>query len=197
MSVPAKELRKIALEMMVEIGNPAHRTNKGQQWLVKIADGKTALLKTAGKGGLLVTTRSSDNDAEIIGFDVKVSHVMAIVCNLDQPNDVSLYLIPKNTVEEAYRQNYKEWQEHKSGRASTTWVLKFNKTHASYYGHNMAEEWEKYLVCEKPLHTVTNALSHPPASKIQTASAVLDRAKKDIADAYGVPPHKVRISVDF
>jgi hypothetical protein len=67
-------------------------------------------------------------------------------------------------------------------------VLHFGKNpNAKFYGFNMAEEWKTYLVGRSPvLERVED-----------TPKLVLDRAKKDIAAAYGVSIRQVRISVDL
>ena len=187
MTTSKEQVRNKILETMAKSGNPAKRTNKGIQWIVEMQDGKRAILKTAAKGNLLVKTRSKSNDSEIIGFDADVSHILADVC-LPEGKEILVYLIPKDVVEQAYRRNNREWAEEKPGRASETWVLHFGKNpNAKFYGFNMAEEWKTYLVGRSPvLERVED-----------TPKLVLDRAKKDIAAAYGVSIRQVRISVDL
>lgn len=132
----------------------------------------------------MVKTRSTANDAEIVGFNSGVSHILAAV-RLPGEDIVTAYLIPQDVVEAAYRRNNLEWTE-ATGGASDTWVLKFCKTRASYYGGNMAEEWAQYVVGSMSLVEIDNS-----------PKAVLDRARCDIAAAYGVETEQVRISVDL
>ncbi len=185
MDYTSKDLREAAFRIMETAGNPAKRFNKGQQWLVEMADGTTANLKTAGKGGLMIKTLSTDNDAEIIGSNAGVSHVLASV-RLPGDETVTAYLIPRDVFYAAYRRNNCEWSEQKPGRVSTTWVLRFNETKNSYYGDNMAEEWEQYRIGSTSLAEIDN-----------TPKAVLERARGEIADAYGVETEQVKISVDL
>ena len=186
MTYSSDELRQAAFQIMESAGNPAIRTNTGQQWLVELADGKSAILKTASKGGLMVRTTSEDNDSDIVGFNAtEVTHILAIVC-LPGGNTVTAYVIPIEVVEAAYRRNNKEWMEQKAGRASMTWVLHFDRKHPSFYGDNMAEEWAKYSVGTLSMDANANS-----------PKAVLQRARKDIAKAYGVTSDQVKISVDL
>ena len=99
---------------------------------------------------------------------------------------VTAYLIPLDVVETAYRRNYREWREQAPGRASTTWVLRFNGTKVDYYGDNMAKEWKQYRIGSASLAKIDN-----------TPKAVLERARGEIADAYGVETEQVKISVDL
>ncbi len=185
MDYKSKDIREAAFRIMEIAGNPAKRFNKGQQILIEMADGTKANLKTAGKGGLMVKARSTNNDAEIIGFNAGVSHILAAVC-LPGEDYVTAYLIPQDVVEEAYRRNNREWSERKPGRASDTWVLRFNETKGNYYGDNMAEEWKQYRIGSTSLEEIDN-----------TPKAVLERARGEIADAYGVEAEQVKISVDL
>jgi hypothetical protein len=184
MDYTSQDIRDAAFRIMEAVGNPAKRTSTGQQWLVEMKDGITASLKTAGKGGLMVKTRSKSNDAEIIGFDAGVSHILAAVC-LPGENVVTAYLIPQAIVEAAYRQNNREWSE-QTGGASDTWVLKFGNTRATYFGGNMAEVWGQYRIGSTSLDDID-----------KTPKAVLERARSEIANAYGVETEQVRISVDL
>lgn len=185
MEYTSENIREAAFRIMKAVGNRAKRISTGQQWLVKMEDGTTANLKTARKGGLMVKTRSSDNDAEIIGFDADVSHILAAVC-LPNEDEVTAYLIPMDVVEAAYRRNNHEWREITKRGASTTWVLKFNATKNTYYGDNMAEEWKQYRIGSTLLSEIDN-----------TPKAVLERARSEIAEAYGVEANQVRIAVDL
>jgi hypothetical protein len=185
MDFTSSDLREAALRIMDTAGNPATRFNKGQQFLIKMTDGTTANLKTAAKGGLMVKTRSTDNHAEIIGFNAGVSHILAAVL-LPGEDIVTAYLIPLEVVEEAYRRNNREWSAQAPDRASTTWVLKFNETKNNYYGVNMAEEWDQYRIGSTSLAEIDH-----------TPKAVLERARGQIAHAYGVETDQVKISVDL
>ena len=73
-----------------------------------------------------------------------------------------------------------------TGRASSTWVLRFNETKGDYYGDNMAEEWKQYRIGSTSFAEIDN-----------TPKAVLERARGEIADAYGVEAEQVKISVDL
>jgi hypothetical protein len=181
----SENLREAAFRIMAEAGNPAKRTNTGQQILVAMADGTTANLKTAAKGGLMVKTMTPANDAEIVGFNANVSHILAAVC-LPGEDTVTAYLVPLDVVEAAYRRNNREWTEQSPGRSSTTWVLKFNKAKGDYFGNNMAAEWDEYRVGTTSLAKADNA-----------PKTVLERARSEIAEAYGVETGQVRISVDL
>ena len=185
MDYSRENLIEAAFKIMEAAGNPAKRTNKGQQWLVEFADGKTANLKTAGKGGLMVKTLSPDTDAEIVGFDAGVSHILASVC-LPGEETITAYLIPLDVVEAAYRRNNLEWRQKTKRGKSMTWVLKFNETKNDYYGDNMAEEWKKYRIGDTSLTVADNS-----------PKSVLERARGEIAMAYGVETKQVKISVDL
>ena len=180
-----EQLIEAAFQIMEAAGNPVKRINKGQQWLIRMADGKTANLKTAGKGGLMVKTLSPENDAEIVGFDADVSHILASVC-LPGDEIITAYLIPLDVVEAAYRRNNLERSQKTKRAKTTTWVLKFNETKAIHYGDNMAQEWEQYRVGETSLAVEDNS-----------PKAVLERARGEIAEAYGVEATQVKISVDL
>ena len=185
MTYSSEDLREAAFRIMEAAGNPARRSNKGQQILVEMADGTTANLKTAAKGGLMVKTTSTANDADIVGFGADVSHILASVL-LPGEDTVTAYLIPIGVVEAAYRRNNKEWSEQMQGRASDTWVLKFNKAKGDYFGNNMSEVWKQYRVGSISLAAIDN-----------TPKAVLERARGEIANAYGVESTQVKISVDL
>lgn len=187
-----KRLIAAAYQIMEAAGNPAERMNTGIQHLVRMRDGTTANLKTAGKGGLMVKTRSADNDSDIIGFDAGVTHILAAVCLPNQAT-VTAYLIPIEVVEAAYRRNNKEWSE-ETGGSSTTWVLKFRNTRFSYYGGNMAKEWADYAIGSIDLED--DGANHQQESDM-SPKAVLERARSEIAEAYGVNSDQVRISVDL
>jgi hypothetical protein len=184
MNYTSHDIRDAAFRIMETVGNPAKRTSTGQQWLVEMKNGATASLKTAGKGGMMVKTRSKSNDAEIIGFDAGVSHILAAVC-LPGENMVTAYMIPLEVVEAAFRRNNREWSE-QTGGASDTWVLKFGNTRTTYFGGNMAGVWKQYRIGSTSLAETEN-----------TPKAVLERARNDIANAYGVETEQVRISVDL
>ena len=180
--------RDAAFKIMKAVGNPATRTNTGQQWLVRLADGTTANLKTAGKGGMMVKTKSLANDAEIVGFKADVSHILAAV-RLPGEDSITAYLIPIDVVERAYRRNYFEWCAQKPGRATDTWVLRFHDSKGDIYGDNMAEEWAEYRI---------GSISMKEDEQTNSGlKAVLERARNEIAAAYGVETKQVRISVDL
>ncbi len=187
MTYRSEDIRDAAFKIMEASGNPAIRYSKGQQWLVRLADGTKANLKTAGKGGLMVKTRSTANDAEIVGFNADVSHILAAV-RLRDEDVVNAYLIPMDVVERAYRRNNYEWCAQKPGRATDTWVLGFYDRKRKIYGDNMAKEWAEY-------HIGSTSLTEE--KKVAGPKAVLEQAREDIAAAYGVEPVQVRISVDL
>jgi hypothetical protein len=183
----SEDIREAAFKIMEAVGNPAKRYSRGQQWLVRLADGTKANLKTAGKGGLMVKTRSTTNDAEIVGFNADVSHILAAV-RLRDEDIVTAYLIPMDVVERAYRRNNYEWCAQKPGRATDTWVLRFYDRKRKIYGDNMAFEWAEYRIGSVSL-TEDNEPTGP--------KSVLEHARNDIAVAYGVEPEQVKISVDL
>ena len=179
-----KDLLKAVHNIMEDVDNPATRTNKGQKYLVELKDGTQAIVKTAGKGGLMASTRSKDIDAGLIGYEDDVSHVLAIVC---LPNDTiaKAYLIPMNIVIAAFRRDYAKWLEAHPGSGSDTWVLKFNEMKADHYS-NMSEEWNEYFIgCTSMVETG------------DSPKAVTARARADIANAYNVDIEQVHISVDL
>jgi len=183
------DVRNSAIKIMADVGNPATRVGRGQRWVVKLADGKQALVKTAGKGGLMSKAASSDPDSKMSGFGDDVSHVL---CAVGNPEDgtVTAYLIPIDVVEEAFRRCYREWLKTHPNSNNTTWVIHFPKRGLDYYGDGMAEEWSQYRVGTAALiESRTVAKSEP--------RAILDAARADIAEAYGVEPDQVTISVNL
>lgn len=144
MNVTSGQAHAAVFEIFEKLRNPLTLV-KERPRIVHAADGTRALLKTAATGAMIVTTRSTANDAPVVGFDADVTHVLAGV-SLPGKRIVTAYLVPLKVVEEAYRRNNREWMALGDRKPTTTWVLRFKFRCDRHYGHAMDIKWAEYVM---------------------------------------------------
>jgi hypothetical protein len=189
MTYDTQTIRDAAFSIMENLDNPASRTSSGQQWLVELKDGTKANLKTAAKGTLMVKTKAPENDADIVGFNADVSHILAAV-SLPGETTVTAYLIPLKVVESAFRRNNMEWCA-KGRKQGTTWALHFEHVEKDYFGWDMATVWSEYAVGSIELPAADKVF----ADKDLNRSLTIAEAKKGLSLTFGVDEGAIEITI--
>jgi hypothetical protein len=157
----ATERKRAILSMMPG----AERIGNGQRWVIRLGDGRLAMLKTSLNDNIMVKTDIPDpEEADISGFADDVGYVLAVTGEIGQ---LSSYLVPLDVVELEFRQQQRRWMdEAPESRSNTTWSLPNLSSRFSSY---------KYDIELQPIAP--------------------EEAKRRLAVYFGTTPEKINISV--
>lgn len=100
----------------------ADRIGNGQRWVVQLADGKRAMLKTSLNDNIMVKTDMPTPESAVLsGFTDDVDHVLAVTGPIGA---LAAYLIPMKIVENEFRTQQRRWMDKDpENRGNTTWSL--------------------------------------------------------------------------
>jgi len=143
----------------------ASRIGNGQRWVVQLADGKRAMLKTSLNDNIMVKTDvPAPENAVISGFADDVDYVLAVTGPI---GGLSAYLVPLAVVEREFRTRQRNWMnEAPDSRSNTTWSLP-----------NLGSLFAGYKY------------------DIELRGITPDEAKRRLAVHFGTTPDKINISV--
>jgi hypothetical protein len=160
-SYTANERKRAILSMLPG----AIRIGTGQRWVIKLSDGKVAMLKTSQNDNIMVKTDvPSPEDAVLIGFKDDVDFVLAVT---GQIGALSAYLVPVAVAENEFRNEQRKWlDKDPNHRATTTWSLL-----------NLSSRFAQY------------------AYDIELRAITPSEAKRRLAVHFGTTPDKINISV--
>lgn len=143
----------------------ATRIGNGQRWVIQLADGKRAMLKTSLNDNIMVKTDVPTPETAVIsGFTDDVDHVLAVTGAI---GSLSAYLIPKEIVEDEFRTQQRKWMDaDPENRSNTTWSLS-----------NLGTRFAKFNY------------------DIELQAITPDEAKRRLAVHFETTPDKINISV--
>lgn len=143
----------------------ATRIGNGQRWVIELADGKKAMLKTSLNDNIMVKTDvPTPEDAVLSGFTNDVDHVLAVTGPI---GDLQAYLIPVKIVENEFRTQQRTWMDaDPANRSNTTWSLS-----------NLGGRFAKYKY------------------DIELRGITPDEAKRRLAVHFRTTPDKINIAV--
>lgn len=143
----------------------ATRLGNGQRWVIQLADGKRAMLKTSLNDNIMVRTDVPNPESAVIsGFSDDVDHVLAVTGAI---GSLSAYLVPIGIVEDEFRTHQRKWMdEDPENRSNTTWSLSGLGTRFEAYRYD-----------------------------IELQAITPDEAKRRLAVHFQTTPDKINISV--
>lgn len=143
----------------------AIRIGNGQRWVIQLADGKRAMLKTSLNDNIMVKTDvPTPENAVLSGFTDDVDHVLAVTGAI---GDLTAYLIPVEIVEKEFRTQQRKWMDlDPQNRSNTTWSLS-----------NLGSRFSEYKY------------------DIELKGITPDEAKRRLAVHFRTTPDKINIAV--
>lgn len=188
------DMVRAALDLMRQAGKPLERApSKGTAMVYRTPRGETVRLRTCNDHILLVVGDSSAEDARlnIEGTDLLLV-AMPAMPRTDGP--IVAYLIPTEEAVAEARRTHSAWlaSDPNTRGDNRTWNLWFDDENPKAGGY--AKKWER--------HKLTGSAStapppSPPVGDGVKPRQVMDDCRAKIADAFGVRPDAVKISIDF
>jgi len=160
--------------------------NRNNQYSALLPDGRRAVIKTGNNGSIMQRTRGTDVGAEYIG----VADVETVLIAIRARGETTprIYEVPGDV----YRQRMTEAHNAVQKKIEPTdlRVLRFDGK--GYQEQQVTQEWANYLfeeeMADSPTGDATDASSGP--------GRVLSDAKAMVANAFGVTPDQVSITVN-
>ena len=197
--VPNEVLLECGLDLMKQNGKPLTKMQtKGRAMIYAMPDKLTVRIRTCNDHLLVVL---ADRDAEDAKLNVEGTDFILIVMPTTPRSHgpVAGFLVPSEIVAEAARSTHREWR---AGNPNTkgenrTWNLWFSDN-GPHKASGFARKWSAYLLNGR---VSTQSPSGANLQEQQTAPAKLGEiiaiAKSQIAEAAGVTPNAVHISIDL
>ena len=209
MKIPNQHLVKAAETVMSENGMALERLPaKGRAMLYRMQDGKSVRLRTSNDHVLVVVADSPDVDApvNVEGTDM----LLAVMPEIERsPSRVVAFLVPSDIAARDAREGYREWLKNgpRTKGSNNTRTIWFDED-LSQASHGFMARWKQYQLNSDV--RVDGELSIPEFPKSPTPSVpnasgetrpklrdIVEDAKQKIADAAGVQPEDVHISIDM
>jgi hypothetical protein len=182
-------------------GKPLQGPVSSRAMLYRTSSGESVRVRTCNDHLLVVLAKTPDRGARL---NVEGTNLVLIVMPLERrtPGPVMAFLVPAEEVAEAARSSHQAWL---AGRPNTkgdnrTWNLLFNED-LSRPHTGFAKRWAKYRLpgrastlsgsSQAPLFASSNA----HAGETLRLGDVIARARQQVADAAGVSPENVQITV--
>ena len=199
--VPNQELLAAGLELMKLAGKPLQGPVSSRAMLYRTSSGESVRVRTCNDHLLVVLAKTADLNARL---NVEGTDHVLIVMPLKRrtPGPVMAFLVPAEVVTEAARSSHQAWLD---GRPNTkgdnrTWNLLFNED-LSRPHTGFANRWAKYRLpgTASTLTGSSRAAGPQSATLFPTETLrlgdVIARARQQVADAAGVSPENVQITV--
>lgn len=193
--IPSDALVKAGLDLLIQTGRPLTKLpSRGRAMIYGMTDGRTVRLRTCNDPVLVIVADSDTDDAKLSveGTDF----VYIVMPELPRtPGPVVGYLVPTNVVVDAARSTHKRWRESNPNTSGNnrTWNLWFGADGPAK-ANNYAEVWRTYRV--EAAAAVPPATS-PVAEPGQKLADVIASARQKIADAAGIAPEQVKITIEI
>ena len=182
--------------MMRHASKPLERAqSKGPAMIYRTPTGETVRLRTCNDHILIVVGDSPAEDARlnIEGTDL----LLVVMPERPRTNGPAVvYLIPTEEAVKEARRTHSEWLKSSPNTRgqNNTWNLWFDDGNAVAGGY--ARKWAKY----KLPGTASTIAPEPPSSPAGDGAKprqVMDDCRNKVAEAFGVRPDQVKISIDF
>jgi hypothetical protein len=191
--IPNEVLLEAALTLMKQEGQPLERVRTNTRSMqYALPNGETVRVRTCNDPVLVVVADSPNKGAalNIEGTD----HLLIVMPEIPRTaGSVVAYLVPTNVAVEAVRSARADWlaSNPNTKGENRTWNIWFNDAPKS---GGFAETWAKYR-----LHGSASTLrsTRSPGSTGGTLGDVIAAAKRQIANAAGVPLDAVKITVEL
>ena len=199
--VPSDDLLRAGLDLMAQYGKPLQRIKaSGRSMIYETPDRRTVRVRTSNDHLLIVLADSTDPDKARVNIEGTDQVLIVMPQRQRTPGPVIGYLIPTDVVAEAAKSAYKEWlaTNPNTKGENRTWNLWFDD-HGPACSNNFAEKWRQYRL--PGIASVNGSDSEPefvakgsgPSMKL---SDVIASAKRQIADAAGVPVEQVKVNIE-
>jgi hypothetical protein len=206
--VPNQDLLTSGLALMSQAGRPLTKVQTQTRAMIyELETGDKVRVRTCNDHILVVLADSADADAKL---NIEGTEYLLIVMPLKErtPGPVIAYFLPTNVAVESARSSHVEWLASNPATSGNnrTWNLWFDDEPTPWRG--FAAKWRQYRV-NGSASTATVDPTPAPASANTGAPApyrtqvarslgdVIAEARKQIADAAGVPIDAVKISVNL
>lgn len=190
------DLVRAGLDLMRQGGKPLERApSKGTAMIYRTPDGKTVRLRTCNDHILIVVGDSPDEDAKLNIEDTDL--LLVVMPERPRTNGPAVaYLIPTEVAVAEARRTHSDWlatNPNTKGK-NNTWNLWFDDDNPKAGGY--ARTWAKYKL-PGSASTVPPEPPSMPAGDGAKPRQVMDDCRIKIAEAFGVRPDAVKISIDF
>lgn len=192
-------LLKAGLQLMRQAGKNLEKLpSQGRSMLYELENGASVRVRTCNDHVLIAVADKPTKNAKL---NIEGTDWLLIVMPVEPRThgDVRAYLVPTKEAVEAVREAHHSWLATNPNTKgdNTTWNLWFG-ARGKRQSNNFAEKWADYLL---PGTVSTDELvegSSPPISSAAVdVKSVVRAAQLRIAEAAGVAPESVKISVDF
>lgn len=198
--VPNQELLAAGLELMKLAGKPLQGPVSSRAMLYRTSSGESVRVRTCNDHLLVVLAKTADRNARL---NVDGTDLVLIVMPLERrtPGPVMGFLVPSVEVAEAARSSHQAWLASRPNTKgeNRTWNLIFNedigRPHAGF-----AKRWAKYRLPGTASTLSEGSRAAPALAGVHPAGTlrlgdVIARARQQVADAAGVSPENVQITV--
>lgn len=194
--VPNESLLNAALSLMLADGKSLERVQTGTRSMrYRLANGETVRVRTSNDHVLVVLADSPDPGASlnIEGTD----YLLVVMPEVPrQGGGVIAYFIPTAIAVQEVRRSHSDWLASKPATKGNnrTWNIWFDDGQNPWSG--FAVKWAKYRVGGQASVQGGAFVSRTTsANDVRSLGAVIAQARRDIANAAGVPIEAVKISV--
>ncbi|MBO6946394.1 MAG: hypothetical protein JJ855_00325 [Rhodospirillales bacterium] len=205
--IPGKDLVKAGLDIMAADGKPLERVpSRGRSMIYAMQDGRTVRIRTSNDHVLMVVADSPDVDAPV---NIEGTDMLLVVMPETErtPGRVIAFLVPSARAAEDAREGYRQWLERnpRTKGNNTTRTLWFDSD-LSEASHGFMERWAEYRLAAGT--EVSPPETSPPPRRAtgipdrndaggRLLRDVVEDAKRLIADAAGVAPENVHITISM
>jgi hypothetical protein len=195
--IPNEALVKAGLELMQQAGKPLRRLQaKGRAMIYSMPGGETVRIRTCNDHVLVVLADQNDPDKARLNVE-GTSYLLVVMPERPRtPGPVVGYLVPADVVSKAVRESHRLWlatgpNTKGDNRTWNLWFSANSRPEASEFH----EKWNAYRLSG---FATTDLTPQPPpaGSPGKKLGEVIALAKKEIAEAAGVPVERIRISID-
>ena len=196
--VPNKVLLHAGLDLMRQVGKPLTQTaSNGRSMFYALPNGETVRVRTCNDHLLVVLAEDANAKMNIEGTD----HVLIVMPRKARTaGPVDAYFVPTAVVAEAARPPERKAERLAAGSDDRTWNIVFTEKKSSkgsaYAG--FGKKWARYrLDGDASAGAAANAPPSPtpPPAGLKLGDIIVT-AKRQIAEAAGVAPEAVRITID-
>lgn len=197
--VPNTDLLRAGLELMRQNAKPLERIEaKGRAMIYKSPTGNTVRVRTCNDHVLVALADSPGKGARlnIEGTD-NLLIVMPEVPRSRGP--VIAYLVPTDVAVHAVRTTHEEWlaTNPRTNGDNRTWNIWFDDA-APAKSNGFARKWAQYRIRGSfDLRTAVASAHLRRTNARGNLADVIAEAKRQIADAAGVPENAIRITIDL
>ena len=207
--VPNQDLLTAGLALMSQVGKPLNKVaTQTRAMIYELATGDKVRVRTCNDHILVVLADSAATDAKlnIEGTD----HLLIVMPEKERtPGTVIAYFVPTAVAVDTARASHVEWlASNPTTRGNNrTWNLWFGNQPTPYCG-GFAAKWRQYRLnghaattavdsAPTPALARNGAPAAPRTQEVRSLGDVIAEARKQIADAAGVPIDAVKISVNL